>query len=84
MSHDRDDFCTLQARLIMKTEAAVRITNRASASEAFTEKERTLWVPRSLMGTMTTLKDGTNFPIVRFTLPQWKVDQDNLNEFVKE
>lgn len=81
-----DQDCELHARLIRKTDQAVLLTNRKNADDPVTPKDRTFWLPRSILGVTSTLRDPahlTDYLIFRCSIPQWKVTQDNLDEFVK-
>jgi hypothetical protein len=69
----------LRMRLVEKTAAAVKVT----ASKRPPENGQALffqWIPRSLIGysrTEPALVDG-EFPQFTFTLPEWKIERDNL------
>lgn len=67
-------------RLIRKTEQACLLTNRKSNSESTLSKIE-VWIPRSLMGTTSTIQDDPNFPLFSFSLPEWLIEQKKLWDF---
>jgi hypothetical protein len=82
MSSRPKDTVELRMRVVRKTEAACLVTG---AQFALTPDARSWWVPRSLMGTTRTEKDlktPTNYDLIIFTLPEWKVDQADLWDYV--
>lgn len=82
----RDGECEFHARLIRKTEQAVLVTNRKNRDDPEDGTGRELWLPRSILGTTSIIPDPkhpTDYPVFRCTIPQWKVDQDNLDAFIK-
>lgn len=72
----------LRMRFIRKTEAAVLVTGRTGPAD---RAQKEYWMPRSLMGTTRTSKDiahPENYDVIDFSLPDWKVEQDDLHAFV--
>lgn len=83
-----DSSSELHAFLVRKTDNAVLLTNRTWEGDVPAKPVRTFWLPRSVIGRTTTLpnppKDGhPMFADYRCHVEDWKVEQDNLWEFVK-
>lgn len=85
----REETSELRAFIKQKSDAAVQITNAKSPVD-HPEKPRTVWIPRSLIGRTTTLRNADPskpdtahlHDNITFQLPDWKIEQDSLWEFV--
>lgn len=75
-----DTKIELRMRLISKTDLACNVTACKSANES---RGKDWWLPRSLMGRTQTSADPDpgNYALFTFTLPEWKIDQDDLWDF---
>jgi|GEM_PF-4197523 hypothetical protein len=78
-----DTKTELRMRLIRKTDMACLVTNKESATDPRIGRIEK-WIPRSLMGrTQTTVDqaDAKNYPFFTFTLPEWKIEADQLWDY---
>lgn len=73
----------LRMRLLGKTANAVQVTG---SDRAITPGKATFyhWLPRSLIGYSRTepAPVAGELPIFTFTLPEWKIERDDLWKFV--
>lgn len=71
----------LQMWLVRETPAAVLVCDTCDAIRA--PDARQLWLPRSLIDYLSkTAAPVGRLPAVEFTLPEWKINQSNLWDFV--
>lgn len=84
----REETSELRAYLVRKTDQAVLLTNCPAPGQfPARAKERAFWLPRSLMGRTTTLPKAATEPAENYhefscQVPDWKIEQDNLWDFV--
>lgn len=72
---------TLRMWLVYENERAVRVASAAI------NPSRELWLPRSLIDRLTKnpkSAEPMSYQPIEFTLPEWKINQENLWEFVKD
>jgi len=79
-----DTKIEVRMRLITKTDLACLVTNKESPTDARIHRIKK-WIPRSLMGRTQTTGDqggdGKNYPFFTFTLPEFKIAQEDLWDY---
>ena len=80
----KSDDPELRMRLMEKRDNAVKVTGQPRPL-LHGEQLCYHWIPRSLIAYSRIEKSPVpdEFPLIAFTLPEWKIEQANLWEFVQ-
>lgn len=71
----------LRMWLLMKTERAVQVCDRAKAGSGY----RTWWIPRSMIGYSRREAPAPDaLPVFVFTLPEWLIEREQLWSFTTD